>query len=569
MLTVNGIQFSDVPPEDRTVFALADRGRLSDLLVELKTRVRCHGAVLLSTCDRVELWQEDGNADGYEPLCRVFGTSPLRWKNVAYRREGDAAVTWLFELACGLHSPLFGEDAIISQLEDAAILSRNSGCATPVTQQLFRLAVTVGKKAHSLLDLDQCEPHLCTALADVIHPHEGLPVLVIGSSATGRMVASFLTEKGCRVRMTLRDERKTELVPPGVEPVSYDGRFSLLHSYSVVICATKGLEYALSQTAPMRENALVIDLANPHDVEDGLAGRNGVRLVRDADLSYRRENREKNIAQSNVMIQRTLGEFKAWLKRERETHSISSLAEAAAEDLVFRMHPVVGKLGIADETEFSHQLADTAYKSVIHQLFSHGLSEDVVDLSHPLVPTPALYPGDSAVDIQDSFLLERDGYRVKRITLGSHSLTHVDAPAHLLPQGKTLGRFPLSRFIGTAYVMDGMDVRSVPDGVDMVVVSTGWEGKWGTKAYLEGYPVLSDADVERLLARGIHLFAFDTPSPDVDASYPIHRRIFSADGLIVENLTGTRALVGQTVRLLVLPLPIDGDGAPARVIALR
>ncbi|MCH3920987.1 MAG: hypothetical protein LKE39_11115 [Sphaerochaeta sp.] len=37
MLTVNGIQFSDVPPEDRTVFALADRGRLSDLLVELKT----------------------------------------------------------------------------------------------------------------------------------------------------------------------------------------------------------------------------------------------------------------------------------------------------------------------------------------------------------------------------------------------------------------------------------------------------------------------------------------------------------------------------------------------------
>jgi hypothetical protein len=231
----------------------------------------------------------------------------------------------------------------------------------------------------------------------------------------------------------------------------------------------------------MRENALVIDLANPHDVEDGLAGRNGVRLVRDADLSYRRENREKNIAQSNVMIQRTLGEFKAWLKRERETIPSPRWPKPLRRIWCSGCILSWGSLVLPMKQSVSHQLADTAYKSVIHQLFSHGLSEDVVDLSHPLVPTPALYPGDPAVDIQDSFLLERDGYRVKRITLGSHSLTHVDAPAHLLPQGKTLGRFPLSRFIGTAYVMDGMDVRSVPDGVDMVVVSTDGSGSGGRK----------------------------------------------------------------------------------------
>lgn len=569
MLTVNGILFSSAPFADRSAFADLRRQQLMDMLVELKARTRGKGAVLLSTCDRVEFWLEDGAADGYEPLCRACRVNPLRWKSLSYRKEGDEAISWLFELACGLHSPLFGEDTIISQLEAAEGLSRECGCASPETQQLFRLAVTAAKKVQSVVDVDQCEPLLCPALFALLHPSPDSSVLVIGSSSTARMVASYFLHHGCRVNMTLRDERKTELVPAGVVPVSYDARYLLLPSFPVVICATKGLNYALDEKAEPMEGAVLVDLANPYDIDDRLSGKHHCRVVRDEDILYQRNVRAKNIEQSKRIIQVKIREFHDWLCRETESRTVSSLAEAASQDVLFRMHPVIGRLGLVDEPAFLHTLSDVTYKCIIHQLYGTEKESSLIDLSHPFLPMKALYPGDPDVEMGEAQHWETDGCRVERFSLGSHSMTHIDAAYHLFQEGKRLDQYPLSRFFGMAYVMRGVDDPDIPEEVDMVVVSTGWETKWGTEAYKTGYPVLSQETVRLLLSRGVRLFGFDTPSPDSDVRLPIHRMILASDGLIVENLTGTGRLAGKTVSLTVLPLPFGGDGAPARVIARK
>ena len=56
----------------------------------------------------------------------------------------------------------------------------------------------------------------------------------------------------------------------------------------------------------------------------------------------------------------------------------------------------------------------------------------VVDLSHPLDDRTPVYPGDPPVRLRPARLLEREGFRVQHVHLGSHSGTHVDAPAHVV-----------------------------------------------------------------------------------------------------------------------------------------
>jgi len=572
MLTVNGILFAEAPKEERLVFSSLLPEALSDMMVKIKTQTHAVGAILLSTCDRIEVWLEDAKADGFEPLCRACGINPLRWKRDSYQKEGQEAVLWLFELASGLHSPLFGEDTIISQLEKAGELSRQSGCSSPTTQQLCNYAIAAAKKVQATIDVDQCEPSLCDALLSLMPQSKGLPVFIIGSSATARMVASALSKAGHRVTMTLRDERKTELVPPGVAEVSFEQRYHLIPSFPVVISATKGLDWALTQEAEPMEGALLIDLANPHDIDDALRGKNHARLVRDEELCYERTNRKRNVEASRTIIQTKIGEFEQWKHREEAKDDISFLAEAAAQDALFRLHPGIKRLHLEQEGQFLHQLSDTIYKCVLHQLYEHSQGNSYVDLSHPLTSQKALYPGDPDVSVASVATIGKEGYRVKAIALGSHSMTHLDAASHVLETGKTLDQYPLSRFFGSAYVLDGqqhIDVDLVSEGADMVLLSTGWEKRWGKDSYREGYPLYALDDVRKLLSRGIRLFGFDTPGPDTGEDLVLHKTILSADGLILENLTGLENLRGKTVSLVVLPLPVsDGDGAPARVVAI-
>lgn len=56
----------------------------------------------------------------------------------------------------------------------------------------------------------------------------------------------------------------------------------------------------------------------------------------------------------------------------------------------------------------------------------------IIDLSHALEPDMPLYPGTAAPRFTETAAIETDGYREKRISLGVHTGTHVDAPAHLI-----------------------------------------------------------------------------------------------------------------------------------------
>jgi kynurenine formamidase len=204
------------------------------------------------------------------------------------------------------------------------------------------------------------------------------------------------------------------------------------------------------------------------------------------------------------------------------------------------------------------------------------------DLSHPLRTGMQVYPGDPGVDLSPALELERDGAAVTALHLGSHTGTHVDAPAHTVAGGRTMDRVRLDELVGDALVVRvrgpgdratiGIgDLGELPERVpSIVVVDTGWASHFGTERALR-HPALGVDAARLLVERGMHVLGVDTLSPDpTDAAgtteFPVHEVVLGGDGLIVENLTGLEGLPAR-VRIGVFPLRLAGDGAPARAVA--
>jgi kynurenine formamidase len=210
------------------------------------------------------------------------------------------------------------------------------------------------------------------------------------------------------------------------------------------------------------------------------------------------------------------------------------------------------------------------------------------ELSHPIATGMQVYPGDPGVEIAPALVLARDGVDVASLRLGSHTGTHLDAPSHTVPGGRTTGAIGLDELVADAlvvhlgplrpratYGIDEIDAAlegGLPETVPpIVVVDTGWALSFGSGAALE-HPALSVDAAAELVRRGMHVLAVDTLSPDptgpAESAFPVHQIVLGADRLIVENLCNVRNLPTE-VQIGFFPLPIDADGAPVRAVAFQ
>ena len=125
----------------------------------------------------------------------------------------------------------------------------------------------------------------------------------------------------------------------------------------------------------------------------------------------------------------------------------------------------------------------------------------IYDLSHKLDENTQVYPGDPCVSFQNAATVKSDGYSVTKLSLGSHSGTHIDAPCHFFEGGMTVDELDLSALIGPAIVVhvpdkapheritwDDLvraDVVSRIKGHHILLLRTDWSKHWKTPLYLD------------------------------------------------------------------------------------
>jgi len=208
----------------------------------------------------------------------------------------------------------------------------------------------------------------------------------------------------------------------------------------------------------------------------------------------------------------------------------------------------------------------------------------VVDLSYPITSDMPVYPVDPRPCLDVASTLAGAGYVARKITFGSHTGTHMDAPAHMIAGGRTLDAYPVGHFIGFAAVLDltayaGPTIelaalwphQAVIAGSDFLLLNTGWYRYWGEASYFVDYPVLSVDAALWLAGLGMRGIGVDTVSVDAaDAvGYAVHHAFLSRDMVIVENLTNLAALPDAGFTFAAFPLRIDrADGSPVRAVAM-
>lgn len=204
----------------------------------------------------------------------------------------------------------------------------------------------------------------------------------------------------------------------------------------------------------------------------------------------------------------------------------------------------------------------------------------IYDLSYTIGPDTMAYPGTEKPVLKVMNTVEKDGFQETLISIFSHAGTHMDAPAHMIKGAPYLNELPMERFCGKAYVMDCTEygensvipAEALPDltGIDFLILSTGWEEKWGTDAYFGRFPVLSPEAADMVAAAGLSGVGVDMMSVDPmdTVDFHVHMRFFNKNMVIIENLRNLKALRGKHIDLYALPMKYESaDGAPVRVAA--
>ncbi|HUT99795.1 MAG TPA: cyclase family protein [bacterium] len=201
----------------------------------------------------------------------------------------------------------------------------------------------------------------------------------------------------------------------------------------------------------------------------------------------------------------------------------------------------------------------------------------VIDITRPLegaVP----WPGERGLERALTKTHARDGWETSELHLCSHLGTHVDAPAHLFPDGKRLGRLTLDPFVGPALVVDCGDARVVgPEALpiekiktgDRILLKTANSARRGG-GFFEDFCYPGGDAVRLLVERGISLLGVDGPSVDGFEKEPVvHRLLFERDIPALEGLDLSDVAPGRYT-LVCLPLKIEeAEGAPCRAVLLE
>jgi kynurenine formamidase len=192
----------------------------------------------------------------------------------------------------------------------------------------------------------------------------------------------------------------------------------------------------------------------------------------------------------------------------------------------------------------------------------------IIDLTMPIDEKTPVYPGDPKQVIEQIATIKEDEWNEKRFTFNSHFSTHIDAPFHMIEDGKKLDEFLLETFIGKAIVIENnSDTSEVEEG-DIVFVYTGNAENTFSESYFTNKPFFEEEFAKKLTQKKVKIVGIDSYSPDAKP-FEIHKLFFKHNIPIVENLTNLKQLIGKRFSCTILPLKIkDADGAPCRVIAI-
>jgi len=205
---------------------------------------------------------------------------------------------------------------------------------------------------------------------------------------------------------------------------------------------------------------------------------------------------------------------------------------------------------------------------------SPKISSKWLDVSMPIYAGMVHFPDNPSIEIDTITHVERgDVCTLSKLTMGSHTGTHIDAPIHFLPGGAGAEEVPLDNLIGPARVIEIKDhdaikaeelrVHNLGVRERVLFKTSNSERCWKTSQFVPDFLSIAEDAASYLASLNTLTVGIDYLSA---GSPETHRTLLSAGVVILEGLNLTGVSQGR-YEFLCLPLKIlGGDGAPARAL---
>lgn len=343
--------------------------------VDLCSHPRVSGAVVLSTCNRTEVYLTGRalNSDlVLRSLARVSDAPQDQLRSAQLVAIGEAASSHLFEVAAGLDSRVLGEAEVLVQVRAAIAHAEAAGTAGACLPGVFRFAISAGRQAQRTTD-GALTPSLSRLALDAARPDRvvGGPTVVLGS---GAMAASTAQELATRrldyLVCARREELAAELAPSAEHVIPFDQISEALVKAEVVICAT-GARSPLVRVPLLREvmeerngrDLTIVDLSLPRNIEPAAADLPGVNLLNLDDLVE--GTTADHVRQRRDIVADERRRYRTWLAGRAAAPLVAHL-----QDHVYRTcHAAIRQSSdeLAKQPEATHETARRMANKLLHE----------------------------------------------------------------------------------------------------------------------------------------------------------------------------------------------------------
>jgi glutamyl-tRNA reductase len=332
----------------------ADEDKVREVLRDLVAGGALREAVILSTCNRVEVYgvadvPGEARALTFRHLCRQRGVEASAVEGALYTYTEDDAIRHAFRVAASLDSMMIGEPQILGQVKDAFALAQACEAVGPALHTLFTQAFAVAKRVRTETDIARHAVSVSFAAVElakqIFAGLSGRAVLLVGAGKMSELAAKHLVDQGAFpiyvVNRTWARAQELARALAGT-PVPFVELGTVLAAVDIVITST-GAPTPIVTREMVAEAVrgrgarplFFIDIAVPRDVEPGVEGLGNVYrydiddLKSVVDANIRERLREAQRAEG--LVEREVAKFRARLGDVEVIPTIVSLRERLEE----------------------------------------------------------------------------------------------------------------------------------------------------------------------------------------------------------------------------------------------
>jgi glutamyl-tRNA reductase len=399
-----GINHKKAPLEIREKVSFTQE-QIPLLLKKLTSFPEIEEALVLSTCNRSEFYlvasDINGNLENIKKL--IFSKSGLNLSPYLYEYKKEEAVSQILRVAAGIDSMIIGEGGIFYQVKKSLETAHESSTTGPILNTLFRLALSVGKRARRETNISKYTSSLSFSAVllskKIFSDLSKHKILLIGAGKTSELTAKYLVaEKVKCVFVANRTyERACELAEKfNAEVVKFDEVLKHLNEVDIIITSTDAPHYVLKYESlklamKLRKNRplFIIDLAMPRDVDPHAEKIEGIFLYNIDDLGQIVENnlnqRREEIPMVEKIILQETQRFLHWFEERKTIPLIHGIKEKAEVSRKKMMEKISLKNSInTDELAKINRLSSLIIKKALHPIIlkvknlGHGKNEKTI-----------------------------------------------------------------------------------------------------------------------------------------------------------------------------------------------